>query len=219
MKVKIPGLGMFLFLKPVLAAWCVRMGYEMPDITPEHLECYYVDELPTAETRGTCRSYRGTTVIQIRPGIYQEIQTWAHEFAHMIQAINLGKSWFRSYNTQTEENGYWNNIYEVEAREAGKMAFIFEKQGWLFWEVDYNYAGEFTPWAIKVKPCLFTPLYQHFKLREYYQRIILPYWAKDWYKLYVPAAKRLAILVKTALELFPGYPNFNAVTNMQQYAA
>lgn len=218
MKVIIPGLGMYNYLLPVLSAWAARMGYELPDTNDENLRCYYCDEMEST-ILGNHLYWNGKTIIKIRPGIVDELSTWAHEFAHMIQSVNLGRQWRRSYDASTEDYGYYGNIFEVEARECGKMALVFDAQGWLLWEVDYNAEGECSVWP-RPKPAQSRTWGMSFeKYREHCWYEIVDHWDSDFVKFHLPAQKRLTIAVKIILRTFVGYINNNAVTNMQQYAA
>jgi hypothetical protein len=205
MAARIPGIGMYQYLLPALSAWAVRMGYEIPDTEEHNLICYYTTDMDDT-WRGTHQMYNSEkTVIKIRPGISNELSTWAHEFAHMIQSLNLGKQWRLSYDASSEHNGYYENVFEVEAREAGKMATIFEQQGWLFWEEDYGLEGEFSIWP-KIKRStrsmggMYIPDY-YYENRSY---DIVPWYASDEVVYWIPARTLLNTLVKLTLELFAG---------------
>jgi len=220
MNAQIPGIGMYQYLLPALTAWAVRMDYEMPDTTSGNIPCFYTDEFDEDTHLGSHRYVDCTkSIIKIRPGMPGELSTWAHEFAHMIQSANIGKSWHTSYKSSSDSNGYWNNVYEIEAREAGKMADIFEEQGWLFWEVDYNLEGETSVWP-RPKPAKSRNWGMSFEMWEYRcQFIQCPWWDSDWYQYDRPAELRYTALVKITLRIFVGYIDNNAVLNMQQYAA
>lgn len=220
MKVIISGLGMYNYLLPALSAWAVRMGYELPDTDDTNLRCYYCDEMED-DVRGNHLYYNGNTILKIRPGIADELSTWAHEFAHMIQSTNLGKQWRRSYDTATEDSGYWNNVFEIEARECGEMAKVFEERGWLFWEVDYNTEGVHSVWP---KARSFGRSMGGAMVKEYYREAmwyeVVDFWESDYFRYDLPALIRLTTLVKIILKMYSSsYTNINAVTNMQQYAA
>lgn len=221
MRVKINGLGVYNYMLPALTAWAVRQGYKMPEVTDETLICFYTDEFESDTTAGSHQRVGIKTGIKIRPGQSDELDTWAHEFAHMIQATNLGTQWGVSYRSQTEDKGYDDNIFEVEAREAGRMATKFEELGWLLWEKDYNTEGEYSNWpqpkrvTRKSGMCGFSREY-YYSMRSYE---IVPLWESDWYQYDRPAEIRYTALVKITLRIFVGYIDNNAVLNMQQYAA
>ena len=221
MQVKLnSGVGMYNYLLPALTAWAVRMGYKMPEVTDETLICFYTDEFEKPTIMGSHQRLGIKTGIRIRPGGTDELDSWAHEFAHMIQAENLGRQWGVSYRTQTEDNGYNKNIFEVEAREAGEMADVFEAKGWLFWEVDYSATGEFSVWInpnpvkTRTKPFGLDPWRE---IRGMCTYVNDDHHNKHWCEFILPTDHTPA--VKLTLRLFTWYYNFNAVTNMQQYAA
>lgn len=137
--------GMWLFLKPALACWATLNEYTLPsDITVEtHMQLYYSDEFNNEATRGDF--YGKEFRIRVRPGIKNEIQTWAHEFAHMIQAFNLGSRYLIIYKEQQETVGYKNNILELQAYDAGKIALLLYNNNVLLWPDACNTEGPSSP--------------------------------------------------------------------------
>jgi hypothetical protein len=162
--------GMWLFLKPALAAWGVLNNYTLPsDATVEsHMNLYYSDDFADDSIRG---SFQGSNFsIKVRPGITNETQTWAHEFAHMIQAFNLGLEYKLIYDLQQATVGYANNKLEVQAREAGKIASLFYKEKIIAWQDSYNEKG----------PCSWLPVKQpKKKTKKVYEK---PCLYNNWYK-------------------------------------
>jgi hypothetical protein len=219
MRIKINGLGVYNYILPALTAWAVRMGYKMPEVTDETLICFYTDEFESSTTTGSHQRVGIKTGIRIRPGCTDELDTWAHEFAHMIQAENLGKQWGVSYRSQIEDNGYYMNVFEVEAREAGKMTEKFQQLGWLFWEVDYDQDGEFSVWPKPEperpeRPKGLDPWREIRSMRYYVND---EHHNRHWCKFILPIDH--SPMVKLTLRIFIGFTNNNAVLNMQQYAA
>jgi hypothetical protein len=146
-KIRIPAIGMYSFLKPVLEAWAVHHGYRFPEEeeVAENLVAFYREEFPQDSELGKVYgeyNYNGAFhQILIRLNIKIELEVWAHEFAHMIQAINEGAKNFKEvYGTEREANGYYDSRYEVEARTAMELAK--DLGDILPWKSAFNKPGE-----------------------------------------------------------------------------
>ena len=64
--------------------------------------------------------YEGTKYYAVKLAAISGTDTLAHELRHAYQCQAMGdEDMIAVYAIENEEEGYWNNILEVDAREAG----------------------------------------------------------------------------------------------------
>ena len=143
--------GMWLFLKPALVCWATLNEYTLPSdlAVITHMQLYYSDEFKDTTTRGDFfgKEFR----IRVRPGIKNEVQTWAHEFAHMIQAFSLGPAYRKIYDEQQETVGYKDNLLERQACDAGAIALLLYRNGVIEWPDTCDTPGPSSPLTAKTE--------------------------------------------------------------------
>lgn len=202
--------GLWLYVKPALAAWSVRFGYTMPkdEHVINHIKIAYSDEFDSPNTVGDC----GADLIRIRPGRSTELNTIAHEFAHLIQRTNSAV-FNTMYKRETAIKGYYDNKFEIEAREAGTMAGIFKSCGWLVWEEDYNTDGVASCWPRQVPKVsawdTWCTKYSHWDYCEYYE--------EDRH-LYSDTEARLTASVRLTIKLYNRTERSYSITKMYHYS-
>lgn len=155
MKVLVSHVGTYRYLYPILLSWAEMMNYLLPDISyiADRLKVYYSDEFDKDTTVGN-HAYdnsNGTHVVKIRPGHKDELDTWAHELAHVIQAYNLRYNYHNSYKEQLEKVGYRLNIYEIQARRAGHMCTFAAAANLIEWHDKYSEKIGEHSYAIRVQ--------------------------------------------------------------------
>lgn len=114
---------------PILYGWADNWGYRIPSIE-EMLECKF--ELVDKQVIGINNSAYGTysskfktvSIAFTNRSKGAKLCTLVHELAHFIQHSNLGNKYKQFYEEQTAEKGYWDNQYEIEARDAAAMMKI-----------------------------------------------------------------------------------------------
>jgi hypothetical protein len=114
---------------PVLFGWADSWGYRMPSIEELMVckfELYDKNKIGiNNDALGTYFSAEKTISIAFNSrGKGEKLCTLVHELAHFIQHDNLGSNYRLFYDEQKALNGYWNNQYEIEARDAGAMMKI-----------------------------------------------------------------------------------------------
>lgn len=103
--------------------WSMRLRYLF---APPKVKIYsreeYIEETGNDKTVARYSPEKGQ--LSLLPNIVAHIELLLHELAHHLQSSQLGSAEFlRTYDKYTEEFGYQNNPYEVEARE-------FETKWW-----------------------------------------------------------------------------------------
>ncbi|GAI93785.1 unnamed protein product, partial [marine sediment metagenome] len=96
--------------------WSIRLRYSFapPKVTIYSRE-EYIEETGNDKTVARYSPEEGQ--LSLLPNIIAHIELLLHELAHHLQSSQLGSAEFlRTYDKYTEEFGYHNNPYEVEAR-------------------------------------------------------------------------------------------------------
>ena len=151
---------MFLNLVwPVIFEWATIHGYKLPNT--DYLDAYAVkrvDYITTTKPNTIVVGRHNSTIKQISlvfPKIskQQKMLTLIHEYAHAIQYYNLKKGFRVQYCTETDEHGYYENRFEIEARfmasllelefdTNSKIAHRLRQFNWLFAKSERSYSLE-----------------------------------------------------------------------------
>jgi hypothetical protein len=113
---------------PALTHWVNRVSLSNYVLPPrawfaKH-DIYFVRDihLPGRErTTGTYYQGRMRIEIAVSYPAYTNAATFVHELTHAIQFFNLGARFTPLYSEATVTNGYTDNPFEVEAREASDV--------------------------------------------------------------------------------------------------
>ena len=97
--------------------WTMKLGYPF---APPKVKIYsreeYIEE--TGNDKAAARYSPEKGQLSLLPDIVLHFGSLLHELAHHLQSSRFGSAEFlRTYDKYTEEFGYQNNPYEVEARE------------------------------------------------------------------------------------------------------
>jgi hypothetical protein len=100
--------------------WSMRLRYPF---APPKVKIYsreeYIEETGNDKTVARYSPEKGQ--LSLLPNIVAHIELLLHELAHHLQSSQLGSAEFlRTYDKYTEEFGYENNPYEVEAKKLEK---------------------------------------------------------------------------------------------------
>lgn len=149
---------------PVIFEWANIHGYKLPN--EDYLTSINVKKVDfihcTTKNSITVGQYnKMTKVIKLlfpARSKQQKILTLAHEYAHVIQQYNLKKGFKIQYSAETNEHGYYENRFEIEARfmsqllelefeTNSKIANKLKKFNWLFTKSERSYSLEsFSPY-------------------------------------------------------------------------
>lgn len=139
-------LGMWQFCFLALQDWAIEEGYKWPSeaYISSNVASYYIFEFNKDTVRGDHCFKDGKHIIRIKVGLKNELITWAHEFAHLIQRYNLGEDFTKLYDAQQSSVGYNNNIYECQARRAGTFTDSLYKRRLLHWYYNMHWTKKGT---------------------------------------------------------------------------
>lgn len=144
---------------PVIFEWANIHAYKLPD--SNYLDAYAVKKvdylpctIPNTIRLGTHSSFtKQISLVFPNRSKQQKMLTLIHEYAHAIQYYNLKNGFKIQYNTETNEHGYYENRFEVEARfmsqllelefeTNSKIANKLKKFNWLFTKSERSHSVE-----------------------------------------------------------------------------
>jgi hypothetical protein len=130
-QIMVDTMGMWCFCFYAVQDWAVSEGYRWPseEYIKANVTSYYIFEFDKDTTIGDHTYQSGKHVIRIKVGL---------KFAHLVQSYNLGEEFHKLYEAQQSSVGYDNNVYEKQARRAGKFADDLYSRRILHWYSDIH---------------------------------------------------------------------------------